>query len=190
MKQADAELARRWAKNGDRDAMRQLYERHAETVYAFARGMTGNGDTATEVLQETFLRAARSCGSFKGKSRFSTWLMAIARSAAHDIGRARARRDRDSRLGPPVRPVNNPLENCSTSELAEQVRQAVMRLPERQRAAVTLCELQELSLAEAAQILGWRVGRLKSTLFRARENLKKELAGYCSEPSDVVWQET
>ncbi|MHC4915545.1 MAG: RNA polymerase sigma factor [Planctomycetota bacterium] len=180
MNQADAELARMWADRGDRAAMKALYDRHAEKVYAFARGMTGSGDKATEVVQETFLRAARACGRFRGQSQFSTWLLSVARSVVHDFGRSAARRSRDADLDPPFRSNPGPDRNLDSRELTETVRRAVMRLPERERAAVTLCELQDLPLADAAVVLGWKVGRLKSVLFRARGRLKKDLAPYMS----------
>ncbi len=178
MNQADAELARAWAQRGDRGAMKALYDRHAEKVYAFARSMSGSGELATEAVQETFLRAARGCGTFKGNAQFSTWLLAVARRVVHDLGRAAAKRSRDESFNPPPRSNPGPTENLDSRELTETVRRAVMRLPERERAAVTLCELQELPLAEAATLLGWKVGRLKSVLFRARGRLKQELAPY------------
>ena len=81
-------------------------------------------------------------------------------------------------LEAPARPNPGPAEKLDSKELTEAVRRSVMRLPDRERAAVTLCELQELSLAEAAAVLGWRVTRLKSVLFRARGRLKKDLAAY------------
>ncbi len=178
MNQADAELARAWAQRGDRGAMKALYDRHADKVYAFARSMSGNGELATEAVQETFLRAARGCGNFKGNAQFSTWLLAVARSVVHDLGRAAAKRSRDESFDPHPRNNPGPTEDLDSRELTETVRRAVMRLPERERAAVTLCELQELPLAEAATVLGWKVGRLKSVLFRARGRLKQDLAPY------------
>ncbi len=180
MNQADAELARAWAEEGDRAAMKTLYDRHAETVYAFARGMTGSGETALDVVQETFLRAAKGCGSFRGKAKFGTWLLSVARSVVYDFGRSAARRARDADLDPPQRRSPGPKEDLDSRELTETVRRAVMRLPDSERAAVTLCELQELPLAEAANALGWKVSRLKSTLFRARARLKQELSPYMS----------
>jgi len=158
--------------------MKALYDRHAEKVYAFARGMTGSRESAAEAVQETFLRAARGVRRFRGNSQFSTWLLAVARSVVRDFGRAAARRSRDESFNPHPRNNPGPGENLDSKELTETVRRAVMRLPERERAAVTLCELQELPLAEAATVLGWKVGRLKSVLFRARGRLKQELSPY------------
>jgi len=178
MDQADAELARQWAERGDRAAMKALYDRHAEKVYAFARGMTGSGEQAQEVVQETFLRAARGCGGYRGGAQFSTWLLSVAKSVVYDFGRSEARRSRDAALEAPPRSNPGPTDRLDSAELTEQVRRAVLRLPERERAAVTLCELQEISLADAAVALGASVGGLKSTLFRARERLKRELSAY------------
>ena len=176
MSQADAELARRWAASGDRDAIRELYERHCRQVYAFARSMTGSEDGASDVLQETFLRAARGLHRFKGQSEFSTWLLAVARSAAADFGRQAGRRERDNEVDPPARGNPSPADHLGSLELTEAVRQAVLRLPEAERLAVTLCELQEFPQERAAAALGWSASKLKSALWRARQQLKKDLA--------------
>jgi RNA polymerase sigma-70 factor (ECF subfamily) len=178
MMQADAELARAWAGSGDRGALRALYDRHARRVFAFARAMTGSEDAAAEVLQETFLRAARAMHRYRGEAQFLTWLLAVAKSAAADHGRALERRARDREIDPPVRASSGPADDLGSRELTEAVRQAVLRLPEAERLAVTLCELQELPLAQAAGVLGWTEARLKSALWRARGRLRKELECY------------
>jgi RNA polymerase sigma-70 factor, ECF subfamily len=178
MNQADAELARQWAENGDRGAFRALYERHARQVHAFARSMTGSEDAAAEVVQETFLRAARAMSRFRGDAQFPTWLLAIAKSAFGDHVRALGRRERDRGIDPPVRDNPEPADDLDSRELTEAVRQAVQRLPEAERLAVTLCELQELPLAEGAAALGWSEPKMKSTLWRARARLRKELECY------------
>jgi RNA polymerase sigma-70 factor (ECF subfamily) len=180
MTQADAELARQWAEGGDREALRALYERHAQRVHAFARAMTGSEDAAAEVLQETFLRAAKAMGRFRGQAQFLTWLLAVARSAAADLGRSVQRSERDREIDPPARANPGPADDLGSRELTEAVRQAVVRLPEAERLAVTLCELQELPLAEAGAVLGWSESRLKSALWRARGRLRKELEPYVS----------
>jgi RNA polymerase sigma-70 factor (ECF subfamily) len=178
MNQADAELARSWVERGDREAMRELYERHGRRVYAFARSMTGSDDAASDVLQETFLRAARGLHRFRGESELSTWLLTVAKSAAADLGRQAGRRQRDAETDPPERREPGPADDMNSRELTEAVRQAVLRLPEAERLAVTLCELQELPLAQAAAVTGWTEGKLKSALFRARGRLRTELGPY------------
>jgi RNA polymerase sigma-70 factor, ECF subfamily len=178
MNQADEELARLWAESGDRGALKELYERHSQRVYAFARAMTGSDDAAAEVLQETFLRAARAMSRFRGQAQFLTWLLAVAKSASADLGRSLQKRERDREIDPPVRESPEPADDLGSRELTEAVRQAVLRLPEAERLAVTLCELQELPLAEGAAVLGWSEPKMKSTLWRARGRLRKELEPY------------
>jgi len=178
MNQADAELARSWVERGDREAMRELYERHGRRVYAFARSMTGSDDAASDVLQETYLRAARFMRGWRGASQFLTWLLAVAKSVANDAGRSAERRARDRQTPPPERGNPGPADNLGSRELTEAVRQAVLRLPEAERLAVTLCELQELPLAQAAAVTGWTEGKLKSALFRARGRLRTELGPF------------
>ncbi len=175
---ADSQLARAWTERGDRAAFHALYERHVERVYGFARHVCGSAEGAEDVVQETFLRAARAMHTCRDHGAFPGWLLAIARNAALDGARREARRGRDRAFEPPARANPGPVEAASREERREAVRAAVLHLPEAQRAAVTLCSLQELPLAQAAQALGWRVEKLKSVLHRARQRLKKDLAAY------------
>jgi RNA polymerase sigma factor (sigma-70 family) len=115
-------------------------------------------------------------GGFQGRAAFLTWLLRVARSAAADQGRAQQRRRRDQDTDPPVRSEPDPAADLEHLELTEAVRQAVRRLPETERAAITLCELQEMPIAEAVDILGCSEILIKSALFRARGRLRVMLA--------------
>jgi len=178
MEQPDMELARAWAGRGDREAFHGLYTRYAQSVFAFARHMCGSADAAEEVVQETFLRAGRAMASFRNQATFRSWLLAIARNTVHDLGRRQVRRQRDETRPAPANPGPNPGEVADAEEIRTAVRAAVLDLPEDQRLAITLCSLQELPLREAAATLGWRVEKLKTVLYRARQKLKEALGGY------------
>lgn len=175
MQQTDAELAAAWAQEGDAGAFHALYQRHARAVYGFAFGMVGNGHAADDVVQDTFLRAAKRMHSYNGRASLRTWLIAIARNAAFDYGRRAKRRKRDKDREAPPRAEAVPGERIEAEERRLAVRDAVDSLPEKQRLAITLCALQEMPLADAATALGWPEGTLKSTLSRARETLRERL---------------
>lgn len=178
MNDVDADLLGRFVA-GDRGALETLYWRHAERVWRFGRHFSGSPDGAEDIVQETFLRVARSAGTFNGRSRFTTWLYAVARSAALDLAAKTAKT-------PPVAgddlvaqvPSSNPgpADRAATAESREVVRQAVAGLPENERLAVVLCGLQELSIREAAQALDWGESRVKTTLYRARRRLRDALS--------------
>ena len=180
MEHGDAELAAR-AGAGDRVALEALYRRHVRRVWRYGWFRTHSREAAADIVQETFLRVARSVGGFEGRSSFATWLFAVARSVA--VGQARS--EQANRLPGTHQAVlrliragddrGDPLER---TEANEAVRRAVAELPGAQRDAVVLCELSGLGIREAAQVLGWGESRVKVTLFRARRRLRDLLKDF------------
>lgn len=180
MNDADSELVAAF-KAGHAQALEALYWRHAECVWRYARYFSGNEDTAAEIVQETFLRMARSLQQFEGRARFTTWLYTIVRSVAIDLTtkarKAPRQAEAESLDQVPAGEVE-PMDSLIGRETREAVRDAVARLPENEREVVLLCELQDLPLREAGEILGWSESRLKVTLYRARRRLKTMLGSY------------
>jgi RNA polymerase sigma-70 factor (ECF subfamily) len=182
MTDADAELVIR-AKRGDRVALELLCRRHIAGVWRYAWFRTHSREAAAEIVQETFLRVTRFVGKFDGRSRFGTWLFALVRSVSIEFARRerlRRRLDTEQRIIRFVaaRPAFAPTANESSEshdDSREAVRVAVAGLPGPQRDAVVLCELSDMTIAEAAVVLGWSEGRVKSTLFRARRRLRDSL---------------
>ncbi|MCX7803711.1 MAG: RNA polymerase sigma factor [Planctomycetota bacterium] len=181
MERADTELVSAYLA-GDTGAFEELYRRHAPAVWRFAWGMTGSEEAASEIVQDAFVRAALALGGWRGDSSLRTWLISVARSAGAEAWR-RSRRQREEPLedADPPAPGADPAEAASSLELAETVRRAVACLPDNERAAVILCEFQELAAREAAEAMGWTEGRMKMTLFRARRRLRNMLARYVGE---------
>ncbi|MCZ7644396.1 MAG: sigma-70 family RNA polymerase sigma factor [Planctomycetota bacterium] len=179
----DADLVERF-RAGERAALEDLYRRHATRVWRYARFATGSEEAAADVVQETFLRLTRHLHGFKGRARFSTWLFTVARSVTIDLGRRRRRMpetlDEDAMAAVPDRADNSrsPAAALESGETKEAVREAVARLPQNEREAVVLYELQELSIKESCEVLGWSESRMKVTLFRARRRLKEMLTGF------------
>ena len=171
--------------NGSEDAFAMLYRRYQSGIYRFARQMTGESALAEEVLQEVFLTLMRQGRSFSaGRGSLAAWLYGIARNCIRRcLERERpyvaletgADEENAADLLPDACFDGHGLADLETRETVEQVRRAVLALPENYREVVVLCELHQVGYAEAAQILGCPVGTVRSRLHRARELLATRL---------------
>jgi RNA polymerase sigma-70 factor (ECF subfamily) len=175
---SDGELVSR-AQAGDREAFEELVRRHADHLYSVVRYLCASAEEAEEVTQESFLRAWRGIRSFRGSSRFFTWLYRIG------INETKRRREREPpspmmvsfdgggvELDPPdAREV--PHERVAEAELRAALEQAVRALPVKYRAPLILRDIEGLSTREAASVLDVREGAFKSRLHRARVAVRK-----------------
>jgi RNA polymerase sigma-70 factor (ECF subfamily) len=167
------------AARGERDAFATLYRRHRDSVYRFARLMTGSPALAEDVVQEVFLAVMRAGSTWNpARSSFSTYVYGVARH----ITRRRMTRERrfvtlDDPATPPCEPVTEDDVSSDLVRRAEvtQLRRAIVKLPSRYREAVVLCDLQGLSYAEAACALECAVGTVRSRLHRARKLLSERI---------------
>ena len=185
---ADAHLMQR-AREGDTEALTELYRQHERRVYNVALRTLGNPWDAAEVTQEAFIKAFRNLDSFKGESRFSTWLHRIAVNAAYDHLRRQRPEPMEAEI---LDDLSGPAGTAAVvasgrsgidpavDGLSGPLRQALMSLNEGFRFAVVLCDLLGFPYGEAADILGVQEGTIKSRIFRAREALAAALveAGY------------
>ena len=164
----DSELARR-AAAGDAAAFTALVRAHEAAIRRFLRRLAG--DAADDLAQETFLKAWRMAGHYRGEGRYRAWLMRIAWTGFLGARRAGARRDaRDARdAAAPAR------ESGHDPETAIDLARAMAGLGERERAAALLCFGEGCSHAEAAGIMGLPLGTLKSVGARARAALVETL---------------
>jgi RNA polymerase sigma-70 factor (ECF subfamily) len=167
---------------GNAYAFAALFRRRQGQVFRFALHMTGSAASADDVTQDVFLVVMKSAGRYQpGRSGVMAWLLGIARNCARQrFDRDRLLRpldpDEDTSLGT-VAPQNDPLADLTRAEGIERVRQAVLTLPLRYREVVVLCDLQEVSYAEAADALACAVGTVRSRLHRGRSLLAAKLAG-------------
>jgi RNA polymerase sigma-70 factor (ECF subfamily) len=184
------------AAGGDEAAFEDIVTRYQGRVYRLACRLTDGDADASDVLQETFLQVYRHLGSFRGESRFATWLYRIATNAALMSVRARARRPTEPldrylpRFDAAGRHDGTPaeLQVAARAEelldrrlLVEKARDALARLPEPYRLAFVLRDLEEMSSAEAADVLGIEPAALRQRVHRARLMLR----GYLSELAGV-----
>jgi RNA polymerase sigma-70 factor (ECF subfamily) len=177
-------------REGDATAFDALVARYQDRVYRLAHRLTGNAADAEEALQDAFLQVHRHLDAFRGDARFSTWLYRIATNAALML--ARKRRPVESLDGEEgeglLRLVSTPPRDTVEEELdrralVERVHTALDGLPEMYRAALVLRDLEELSSAEAAEILGIETAALRQRVHRARLLLREGLRPLAPPPA-------
>lgn len=164
-------------RRGEREAFGQLVERYQRDVYRLCYRYVGNHEDANDMAQEAFLKAWRGLPGFRGDSAFSTWIYRIAVNTC--LNHRSKHRPWDSE--PPSEDLKDArpgaAERMVGRERERQVREAVSRLPEKQRATLILKIYHELTHEEVARILGSTVGTVKANLFHAVSNLRKLVAG-------------
>lgn len=169
------------ASRGDREAFGQLALEWAPTARRIARGILGSPEDADDAVQDALLSAWRAIDRYDPSRPFRPWLLRIVVNAATDALRRRiARRavalppDLPSGSGSPERQAGRAL-------LGDRLLAALATLPERQRTAVVLFDVEGWSHAEIAELLGVAEGTVRSDVFRARRALRPELESYAGE---------
>jgi RNA polymerase sigma-70 factor, ECF subfamily len=166
------------SRNGDPTAFAALIHTHQAMIHSLTFRMTGSMADAKDLAQETFIRAYQQLDSFNGSSKFSSWLYRIAVNACLDWHRREARRSRlhnswgHSQAAESVDTV----DHDRLDELSRQVQAALMKLPEKQRAALVLTVYFGHNHAEAARILGCSETTVSWRVFSARRKLKAILS--------------
>ena len=171
---SDLELLQ-MATDGDAAAFHELVDRHAASLFRLARAMTANAADAEDVMQETFLGAFQQMSSFQGRSSVRTWLVGILSRQAARSHRWRLRRPSVALEGLAEEPRTGPGE---TSDARMDVGAALSRLSAEHRQVLVLREVEGMTYAEIAQVLGVPLGTVESRLFRARQELKGQLSDY------------
>lgn len=183
---SDAELLRLMLA-GDEEAFTTLYRRRQGGVYRFALRMSGSEALAEDVVQEVFMVLMRDGAKFdSSRASLNAYLYGIARNhvlRAFERERGLVRfegDDEEESSSPPHANLvvhDDPLGDLTRGETIEGLRQAVLALPAHYREALVLCELEEMSYAEAAAALACAVGTVRSRLHRARSMLAEKLRG-------------
>jgi len=168
----ERELVRR-CRSGDPKAFRHLVETHHERVYRTAFALTADPEVAQEVVQETFLRAWRGLGRFRGEASLATWLTRLAVSAGTDELR-RQRRQARLHLAPLPLPFSRP-DAARTLEDRDELDHALAQLRPEARQVIALRFGLDLSLREIAATLGCPEGTVKSRLHTALNQLRERM---------------
>src|SRR5258708_7309178 len=155
---------------GDKEAFAELYRRRQRDVYRFALHMTGTPDQAEDVTQEVFMVLMRKGNEYDQlKGSVIAFLLGVARN--YVLRRLKQERffvSIDDAMGDRASGEAGASEALTRTEAIQNMHKAILNLPVHYREAVALCDLQELSYAEAAAVLGCAIGTLRSRLHRAR----------------------
>jgi RNA polymerase sigma-70 factor (ECF subfamily) len=164
--------------DGDLEALGELYDRHRSMVYRTALAITGEPETAADLVQDVFLRLHRFAHRIDSDRPIQPWLYRITANLAYTWMKRRSRWLRFLReMGDWVTRERKPSVQ-RMAEIDEEIRwvqQAVSSLPPPQRIVVVLYYVNDLSLSEIAETLDIPVGTVKSRLHYGRETLKKKL---------------
>jgi RNA polymerase sigma-70 factor (ECF subfamily) len=174
-------------REGDARAFEQLLARHERKVWSFLRRSVGDAALAEDLLQEVFLRVVKS--EWKGESKFTTWVFAIARNLCIDHARRAVHRDARS-LDAPTRADDEAGETlhdrlssqqrdaeglASDGQVRVRVEAAVAALPPDQREVFLLREVMDMPFAEIAVVVGAPEPTVKSRMRYALERLREAL---------------
>ena len=168
----------RRASEGDARAVRSLYDRYSPRVYAVVRRIAGDDHTAQDYAQETWVRVIRALPTFRGDSKFSTWLHRIAVNAALQARRREStRQDREVPIPETVPVKSSPGDPL----LAQRLEAALDRLPEGMRRVLILHDVEGYTHKDIGEMMGVTAGTSKSQLFKARAKMR-QLLGSVHEP--------
>jgi len=181
----DVELVAQ-AQCGKLEAFEELVRRHTQLIYRALIAILGDAADAQDTMQDALLSAFKHIGGFQGRSKFSTWLVSIARNAALQL--LRGRRDTESldenetgedrRFRPRQIAAwqEDPEQSYSRTEIRQLVEKGLLRLPAKYRVVVILRDVEQLSTDEVARQLGLSIPAVKTRLLRGRLMLREWLS--------------
>jgi len=153
----------------DKRAMEVLFERHNVRVYRFVLRLAGDASLAEDIVSEVFLDVWRRADGFEGKSRVSTWLLAIARHKAYDARRRHTAMPLDDDMAAAIMdPADNPEIAANRNSRNALIKTCLAQLSPAHREIIDLVYYHERSVKEIAQIAGIPEGTVKTRMFHAR----------------------
>jgi len=174
MSTSDADLIARIVTRDDRHAFATLMRRHQSGVRTVLRRLTGGDEAlADDLAQEAFLRAYDNLRDFRAEAKFSTWVYRIA----YNVFLSHLRKRTES-AGIDDLPEPAVESSGEAADRARDLNRAFGQLREEERSALALTYAEDLTHAEAAEILGWPVGTLKTHVLRGKDKLRSALKAY------------
>lgn len=175
-------------KEGDTNSFAILVDNYKDMVFSLALKIMRNREEAEEVSQDTFIKAFRSLHSFKGDSKFSTWLYKITYNNCMDrtkrISRSYNAQTIDTVVENKIESSESILDSIERKERAKLIEQCLEELPEEERLILWMFYYQELSLKEIIDVTSYTQANLKVKLHRARKKLLK-IVQYRLEPEMI-----
>ena len=162
------------AKAGDTQAFEAIYRRLVGRIYALCMRMSRDPQRAEELTQDVFVRAWERMGSFRGDSKFTTWLHRLAVNVVLQAGRTRGRRESREHL------VADPADYLAkvTREMPGtrvDIERAIAALPEGARTVLVLRDIEGYKYDEIAKMQGVALGTVKAQIHRARRMMREKL---------------
>lgn len=175
------QLLERYRRGETEQAFQDFVAAYQPRLYALSYRMLGNHDDAMDALQEAFLRIHKSLASFRGESSLYTWSYRITSNVCLTFRKRRQPKSDwssfDDTISPLLQPIERPNEDpdkmCETKYRQFLVQQALLQLPEAQRVALILHDLDGISLSDVAEILAIPLGAVKSRLHRGKAALRR-----------------
>ncbi len=180
------DLLIRRAQRGEPEAFDELIRQKYRLIHRWALVKTGDADDAEDVTQRVLIQLFKKLGTFRGRSSFNAWLYRITSNAAGELHRRKGARERavakwEEKRGDQSAPLSEAgldhrvLARIAGSEAVAVARTFFSELPERQREAFDLVELQGYTAAEAAEMLGMSTSTVRVHLLRARRTLRAKI---------------
>ena len=184
----DEELVAR-AQSGDASAFDALVVKHSPRLYVLIYNMTASHDDTDDLMQDSWAKAYRSIGGFRGKSQFYTWLHSIAANTTLNFLKKRGRRwtmsldDVDNGVLQDKEFVelqanSTPVRETDLGEMQQKINEAMMKLTPEHRAVVTMFDVQGMPHSDIARVLGISEGTVRSRLFYAHKQLQAWLSEF------------
>lgn len=168
------------ARAGEPAAERALYDAHVDRVYRLSYRLAGDDELARDFTQETFIRAFQRLDSFRGESRLSTWLHAIATSVALN-GLRKVKRFRIRETVLEAADAVTVADRLAEPDLKARLHAAIDGLPVKYRTVVVMHDVEGYTHEEIAATLNVEVGTSKAQLSRARAKLREVLSDFAGE---------
>lgn len=182
--QLDEDIVLR-VQRGDRPAFDFLVIKYQHKIIQLVNRYVKDPSEAQDVAQETFIKAYRALGNFRGDSAFYTWLYRIAINTAKNYLVSRSRRSSDYQVdiqdaealenAPQLQGMETPERLLLNQEIIDTIKIAIDKLPEEMRTAIMLREFEGMSYEEIAEAMDCPVGTVRSRIFRAREAIDNKL---------------
>lgn len=177
---------------GDKKAFDLLVGRYQHRIVSVISRYVHDWSDAQDVAQDTFIRAYRAMGNFRGDSQFYTWLYKIAINTAKNWLVAQGRRPPSDDIdvadavqfdnGARLRDTDTPEQELMRREIEQTVADVVEALPEELRMAITLREVDGLSYDEISETMNCPIGTVRSRIFRARDAIDQKLRSMLDQP--------
>lgn len=159
--------------NGDKAAMRRLYERHHDGLIRFIRIRSGDDALAADVMQDAMLDVWRMAGRYKSTASVKTWIFTIARNKMVDRLRRSARLQFTDELPETIDDAPDPEAVTAAAQEASRLRACIEKLKDAQRSIVQLAFFEGLTYGEIAEIERIPQGTIKTRIFHAKQSLMR-----------------